>query len=145
ESGKAFRGIPTGIEIIDIQGIGWTPGEFSAIIARPGVGKSWLTSHIAVVGWLNGARPVVLSPEMSRRDFSWRMDSIAARLMGIKDFPGNWEGRKGEITPAGMAALREYADRIKDRKDMLVVDNISRRGRPVNATDLLGYVRELDS
>lgn len=130
-------GIPTGIEIIDIQKYGWQPGEFSAFIARPGAGKSELLALSAVSAWAAGKRVLVVSSEMTREKFMLRMDPILARQRGIPlpEFPSNRALLSGNIPADHVAAYARFTASLTGTSGMLVMDQQGRR-KPITMAEV---------
>ena len=69
-------GTPTPFKTLQALGSGWKPGELNGIFARSGIGKSWLCTELAAVSVLSGTRTLFISPELTVKQLSTRLDSI---------------------------------------------------------------------
>ena len=74
-------GISTGFPTLDGLFYGWKPGEFISIIARLGLGKSWLLSYFALQAFHTGKRVLFVSPEMSKEQVEDRLDTIYSYML----------------------------------------------------------------
>lgn len=72
-----------GIEPIDPY-VFLSPGQIVGIVAATGVGKSFVSAHIAASMYLQGKKVLFLSPELSRVEASTRFDVCLAKLMGYE-------------------------------------------------------------
>lgn len=73
-------GIPTGLPLFDDTGVGWQPSELITIMGRTGIGKSWLLLYFGCVAYHAGYRVLYISPEMSKEQAEFRMDSVLSHL-----------------------------------------------------------------
>tara|TARA_R100001082_G_scaffold58323_1_gene32321 strand:- start:278 stop:1585 length:1308 start_codon:yes stop_codon:yes gene_type:complete len=75
-------GIPTPFKALQNLGSGWKPGELIGIFARSGIGKSWLCTELAAIAALSGTRTLFISPEMTVKQLSLRLDTIIGHKLG---------------------------------------------------------------
>ena len=75
-------GPPTPFKTLQALGSGWKPGELIGIFARSGIGKSWLCTELAAVSVLSGTRTLFISPELSVKQLSTRLDTILGHKLG---------------------------------------------------------------
>lgn len=142
-------------ELDDIIG-GWDrQEELATIVARPGVGKSWILLKVAVAAAEQGLNVGIYSGEMSENKVGYRIDTLLSHISnrsimkGIVDVQNDYKkfidnissyikGSIKVITPAmiggtaGVTALRAFIE--KENLDMLCVDQHSlleddRRGK----------------
>lgn len=109
--------IPTGIPAIDRKAGGLFPEELLVIAARPGTGKTALIGDMARLIALAERRVLVLSLEMSRRNF-W------ARIV-CGDTPYSWEDvRLDKITQDQRYELGERSLDFRDKvRDYLFIED----------------------
>jgi replicative DNA helicase len=74
-----MQGVPLGWGYLDELTGGAEGGDVVTFAARPGMGKSWLLSHIATRAWLTGTSVLFVSMEMTRR--------ILSMLAGVNPDP----------------------------------------------------------
>lgn len=139
--------VKTGFPELDELIGGWDKKEeVATIVARPGIGKSWLLLKMAIAAAKQGLRVGLYSGEMSENKVGFRMDTLISHISNTKILRGNseimvtyknyLEGIKDQvkgtikvITPsmisgmAGVQALRAFIERYK--LDMLCVDQYS--------------------
>lgn len=133
-------------ELDDILG-GWDrQEELATIVARPGVGKSWILLKVAIAAAEQGLNVGIYSGEMSENKVGYRIDTLLSHISnrsimkGIVDVQNEYKRHidnisnyiKGSIkviTPAmiggtaGVTALRAFIE--KENLDMLCVDQHS--------------------
>lgn len=139
--------ITTGFEELDKIIGGWDRLEENAtIVARPGVGKSWLALFTAVAGARQGLNVGIYSGEMSVDKVGYRADTLISHISNgsiihgnvevaneyksfLDDLPNQISGSIRVLEPraiggpAGVSALRAFIE--KDKLDMLVIDQHS--------------------
>lgn len=139
--------IKTGFNELDELIGGWDRNEeLATIVARPGVGKSFLLFKIAVAAAEQGLTVGIYSGEMSETKVGYRIDTLISHLsnsaiMRGKDFvqteykkymeelPNKFKGTIKVLTPAmingtaGVTALRAFVE--KEKLDILCVDQHS--------------------
>ena len=93
--GGVFSGYPT---LDDMNG-GFRPGDFIAVVGRPGSGKTWKLLNIANNIWMKGGSPLVLSMEMAGIDILQRATSLHTKVPYGTMI-------KGEISNLGMTHLK---------------------------------------
>ena len=73
--------IPTGFKEIDAIIGGWSrSGELASLLARMGMGKTWLLIYSCVTAWQAGFRCGFVSVEMGKDDIGYRMDTLMSGL-----------------------------------------------------------------
>lgn len=77
-------GWPSGFIQIDKQENGLMPGDMLGIMARPGVGKSIMLIHSVFKAWIQGARIVFITPEMTQDDILFRLWPMIAFRLGLR-------------------------------------------------------------
>lgn len=151
--------VKTGFKELDSLIGGWDrKEELATIVARPGVGKSWLLLLVALTAAQQGLKVGIYSGEMSENKVGYRIDTLFSHLSNTKMIHGNLsiqneykqyidsvgDSIKGSIrviTPAmlgGMAtvnSLRAFIE--KENLDMLCIDQYSllsdqRKGKSAN-------------
>lgn len=75
-----LTGIPTGSTYLDNQTGGWQDGDFIVWVARPSVGKTWLSIHQAMAALFAGKSVLYVSMEMTLKQIGSR---IAAYMAGL--------------------------------------------------------------
>lgn len=148
--------VKTGFKELDELVGGWDrKEELATIVARPGVGKSWLLLMVALTAAQQGLRVGVYSGEMSENKVGYRLDTLCSHLSNTKMIHGNLSiqneykqyidsvgdtipGSIKVLTPnmiggyATVNSLRAFVE--KENLDMLCVDQYSllddqRKGR----------------
>lgn len=139
--------IHTGFKELDDAIGGWDRREeLATIVARPGVGKSWVLHKIALAAAEQGYRVGIYSGEMSENKVGYRIDTLISHISNtaimrgqdsiqveygkyIESLPGKVKGDIKVLTPAmingaaSVTALRAFIE--KDKLDILCVDQHS--------------------
>ena len=139
--------IKTGFPELDKIIGGWDKQEeLATIVARPGVGKSWVLLKCAVAALEQGLRVGIYSGEMSEKKVGYRFDTLVSHLSnysitkGVSDIanqykkyidslPTKYSGCIKVLTPAmidgiaGVNALRAFIE--KEQLDILCIDQHS--------------------
>lgn len=139
--------VKTGFKELDELIGGWERNEeLATIVARPGVGKSWVLLKCAVAALEQGLRVGIYSGEMSEKKVGYRFDTIVGHISNYAITKGNdsvqvdyqryIEGLKDKFRgclkvltpamingPAGVTALRAFIE--KEKLDILCVDQHS--------------------
>lgn len=139
--------VKTGFKELDELIGGWERNEeLVTIVARPGVGKSWVLLKCAVAALEQGLRVGIYSGEMSEKKVGYRFDTIVGHISNYAitkgkdsvqiDYQRYIEGLKDRFTgclkvltpsmingPAGVTALRAFIE--KEKLDILCVDQHS--------------------
>ena len=139
--------VKTGFTELDELIGGWERNEeLATIVARPGVGKSWVLLKCAVAALEQGLRVGIYSGEMSEKKVGYRFDTIVGHISNYAITKGNdsvqvdyqryIEGLKDKFKgclkvltpamingPAGVTALRAFIE--KEKLDILCVDQHS--------------------
>lgn len=105
--------IPTGFAEIDRLIGGWSRrgGELFEILARMGMGKTWILIYIAVSAWKAGFRVGIVTVEMGKDDLGFRIDTFLSGL-------SNSALRKGDAVD--MAAYNSYVAENKGKSGILI-------------------------
>ena len=139
--------VKTGFPELDSIIGGWDRiEEFATIVARNGIGKSWILLKTAIEAAKEGLTVGLYSGEMSARMVGYRADSLIGHLSNIKMIHGNLdiqndykryidsipENIPGKLLvftpdmidgPVGVNALRSFIE--KEHLDILCVDQYS--------------------
>ncbi len=139
--------VKTGFKELDDLIGGWDRGEeLATIVARPGIGKSWVLHKVAVAAAEQGLRVGIYSGEMSENKVGYRIDTLISHIPNsyimkgnesiqveykkyMESLPTRFKGTIKVLTPAminGMAsvtALRAFIE--KEKLDILCVDQHS--------------------
>lgn len=137
----------TGFKELDELIGGWDRlEELATIVARPGVGKSWVLLKCAVAALEQGLRVGLYSGEMSEMKVGYRFDTLTSNISNgslmhgndnvqndykkhIESLPTKYKGCLKVLTPtmiggpAGVTALRAFVE--KENLDVLFVDQHS--------------------
>ena len=73
-------GIPTGYQTLDEDSNGYQGGDLNMIVARPGVGKTWLLLHMIKAAVESGCNVLLATMEMSMLQIGTRFFSYAANV-----------------------------------------------------------------
>ena len=139
--------VKTGFDELDELIGGWDRNEeLGTVVARPGVGKSWVILKIATAALKQGLRVGLYSGEMSEVKVGYRFDTLAGHISNSSIIHGNEkiqieykkyiDSLKDRFTgclkvltpnmingPAGVTALRAFIE--KENLDILCVDQHS--------------------
>ncbi len=107
---RAF--IPTGFPEIDQLIGGWSKsGELGSILARMGMGKTWLLIYSCISAWKAGFKCGYISIEMGKPDIGYRMDTLLSGL-------SNSALRRGDALD--MNAYNNYISSLEGKSGILV-------------------------
>lgn len=139
--------IKTGFKELDNLIGGWDRNEeLATIVARPGVGKSWVLHKVALAAAEQGLTVGIYSGEMSENKVGYRIDTLISHLSNsaimrgndsiqteyknyMEELPNKFKGTIKVLTPAmingtaGVTALRAFVE--KEKLDILCVDQHS--------------------
>ena len=139
--------IKTGFKELDQLIGGWDRfEELATIVARPGVGKSWVLHKVAVAAAEQGLVVGIYSGEMSENKVGYRIDTLISHLSNsaimrgndsvqleykkhMEQLPNKFKGTIKVLTPAmingaaSVTALRAFIE--KEKLDILCVDQHS--------------------
>ena len=139
--------IKTGFKELDDLIGGWDRlEELATIVARPGVGKSWVLHKVALAAAEQGLRVGIYSGEMSENKVGYRIDTLISKISNsaimrgndsvqleykkhMEELPNKFKGTIKVLTPAmingpaGVTALRAFVE--KEKLDVLCVDQHS--------------------
>lgn len=104
--------IPTGFAEVDSLVGGWSrTGELAAILARMGMGKTWLLIYSCIAAWRSGFRCGFVSIEMGKDDIGYRIDTILSGL-------SNSALRRGEAVD--MKEYQRYLTMLEGKRGILL-------------------------
>ena len=139
--------IKTGFNELDECIGGWDRNEeLATIVARPGVGKSWVLHKVALAAAEQGLTVGIYSGEMSENKVGYRIDTLISHISNsaimrgndsvsveykkyMEELPTKFKGTIKVLTPAmingvaGVTALRAFVE--KEKLDILCVDQHS--------------------
>lgn len=139
--------IKTGFNELDECIGGWDRNEeLATIVARPGVGKSWVLHKVALAAAEQGLTVGIYSGEMSEKKVGYRIDTLISHISNsaimrgndsvsveykkyMEELPNKFKGTIKVLTPAmingvaGVTALRAFVE--KEKLDILCVDQHS--------------------
>lgn len=139
--------LTTGFRELDEIIGGWDRNEeLATIVARPGVGKSWILLKCAIAAAQSGLTVGIYSGEMSENKVGYRADTLISHISNgklihgdisiqkeyqeyLKTIKGKIKGSIKVLTPymidgpAGVTALRAFVE--KEKLDMLCIDQHS--------------------
>ena len=139
--------LTTGFKELDEIIGGWDRNEeLATIVARPGVGKSWVLLKCAIAAAQSGLTVGIYSGEMSENKVGYRADTLISHISNGKLIHGDisiqkeyqeyLKGLKGKVKgsikvltpymidgPAGVTALRAFIE--KEHLDILCIDQHS--------------------
>ena len=139
--------IKTGFAELDECIGGWDrQEELATIVARPGVGKSWVLHKVALAAAEQGLTVGIYSGEMSENKVGYRIDTLISHISNsaimrgkddiqleykkhMEELPNRFKGTIKILTPAmingvaGVTALRAFIE--KEKLDILCVDQHS--------------------
>lgn len=139
--------IKTGFKELDELIGGWDRlEELATIVARPGVGKSWVLHKVALAAAQQGLTVGIYSGEMSENKVGYRIDTLVSNISNsaimrgndsiqleykkhMEELPNKFKGTIKVLTPAmingpaGVTALRAFVE--KEKLDILCVDQHS--------------------
>lgn len=100
-------GYPSPWDVLDEATLGWHPGEFVAVVGRPGIGKTWGAILLAEHAWKAGHSVMFVTMEMG-------IDQIAQRFDALHHKLPYQEFRSG-LLPDGLE--KQYLESKVDTKD----------------------------
>lgn len=139
--------IKTGFNELDELIGGWDRlEELATIVARPGIGKSWVLHKVALAAAAQGLTVGIYSGEMSENKVGYRIDTLISNISNsaimrgndsvqleykkhMEQLPTKFTGTIKVLTPAmingpaGVTALRAFVE--KEKLDILCVDQHS--------------------
>ena len=139
--------IKTGFDELDELIGGWDRlEELGTIVARPGVGKSWVLHKVALAAAKQGLNVGIYSGEMSENKVGYRIDTLISKISNsaimrgndsiqleykkhMEELPTKYKGTIKFLTPAmingpaSVTALRAFVE--KEKLDMLCIDQHS--------------------
>ncbi len=139
--------VKTGFKELDALIGGWDRNEeLATIVARPGIGKSWILHKVAVAAAEQGLRVGIYSGEMSENKVGYRIDTLISHISNssimkgndsiqleykkhMEELPKRFKGTIKVLTPAmingiaSVTALRAFIER--EKLDILCIDQHS--------------------
>lgn len=130
---KGIIGIPTGLASFDRTKRGFTPGELVVVVGSTGVGKSWTVLYMIAVAVEHGKKVMLVSPELSKVEQGFRLDSVLGHLRG--------RTISNEALITGQADKQAYKEWLKNLHEqaegkVICVDSSSRQGQALSFTDV---------
>ncbi len=111
---KGVDGIPTPFPTLNDATQGLHAEELMFVVARQGVGKTWLLVLMAHHNWLHGFSPLLFSKEMSAAQITRRLDAAHSRLP-YQDL------RSGKLGTDHEVRWREDVQELKQNHSFIVV------------------------
>lgn len=139
--------VKTGFKELDELIGGWDKNEeLATIVARPGVGKTWILLKVATSAAEQGLKVGLYSGEMSENKVGYRVDTLLSHISNsailrgndsiqteykkyMEELPHKFKGTIKVLTPkmingtAGVTALRAFVE--KEKLDILCIDQHS--------------------
>lgn len=101
-----MQGITLGWPVLDAATGGVEPGDIVTFAARPGMGKSWLLTHIARNAWLAGHSILFVSMEMTGKQ-------IARRFLAMDAGVGTEPIRSGQLSEWSRGMVYDRLEAIR--------------------------------
>lgn len=117
---KGMIGIPTGIDKLDLILKGLQPKQLITLIAKTGMGKTWVWVIISCYCILNGYRVLFLTTEMAEEQIEDRVEAMLVRMMLGEDF-NYGRFKSGTLTQKEEEAYFELLDQ-KQHLEKLVIE-----------------------
>ncbi len=125
-----LAGIPTGLSFFDAElRMGWEPGELIGVVARTGIGKSWLLIVFGLIAWTAGKRVLFLSPELPEKEAEARWDTL---LCGMNDIATDSMDYYRGFLPSKEQV--EMAMQASEREDWITLCSVE--GRPFSTNEI---------
>lgn len=127
--------VKTGFKEVDDAIGGWDKSEeLATLVARPGVGKSWILFKCATAAAEQGLRVGLYSGEMSSNKVGYRVDTLVGHI-------SNRGLTQGKIEVQN--EYKKYIDTLKDKfKGSLWIITPKDLGRQATATDLRAFIEK---
>lgn len=127
--------VRTGFKELDDAVGGWDRlEELGTIVARPGVGKSWILYKCALAAAEQGLRAGLYSGEMTTNKVGYRVDTLLGHVSNRKVMRGDVEVQ---------TEYKNYIDTMGERvKGKLFVTTPSDIGHPATITDLRAFIEK---
>jgi replicative DNA helicase len=127
-------GIGTGIRAFDTMIGGLMKAEFGVIAGQPGVGKSATLGSFGKDAYMNGKNVVIVTGEMPKQDFEFRLDSDIANIPSLKF-------RWGNLSKTEIERWRRSIERQSEiRENFLEIVSFPRN---FTAADIEGHILQL--
>jgi replicative DNA helicase len=133
-----MAGIPTGLSYFDATlRLGYEPGELIGLVARTGIGKSWIIMYQGLIAWMAKKRVLFLSPELPKIEAEARWDTLMCGMSDIKvdalDFYRGFRPNKEQVKMAAGAA---------ERSDWITLCSVD--GRPFTIGEIPRLVKRFE-
>lgn len=102
-----MSGVPTGLPYLDQVTDGYQPGDSVAIVARPGIGKTYVLLKAAMAAWDAGYTPLFYSMEMAA-------PQLVRRMIALRTGVPATHIRKGRLSHFARKKLVEDVAKIKE-------------------------------
>jgi replicative DNA helicase len=102
--------IPTPFNVMnDIIGGGWELGEYLMLLAFTNVGKSWYASKMGLHAWKEGFGVLHYSPELTKRQQLFRLDTLAGQF-------DNQKLRRGKLETSQEGKFKKFLQEFNPEK-----------------------------
>lgn len=115
---KGMIGIPTGINLLDYILKGVQDKQLITLMAKTGVGKTWVWVLIASKMWLQGKRILFFTTEMSEEQILLRIEAMSIGIKGI-NFSYN-DLRSGTLDHVSKKAYEDFQEEKKRREKFII-------------------------
>lgn len=141
QSKGGIDGYRTPFNILDEATQGWHDGEFILVVARQGVGKTWLTNIMAHKNYKDGLKVLYFSKEMPSNQVARRFDALeyhlpyqelrSGKLNSFRE--AEWRDKVQEGLPVGQMVIvgeetggvSQVAAKIeRHRPDIIFIDGL---------------------
>lgn len=96
--------IPTPFNVMnEVIGGGWELGEYLMLLAFTNVGKSWYASKFGLHAWKSGFGVIHYSPELTKRQQLFRLDTLAGQF-------DNQKLRRGRLDSTQEGRFRKFIE-----------------------------------
>lgn len=116
---KGMIGIPTGINKLDLILKGLQPKQLVTLIAKTGMGKTWLWILIACYCCLNGYRVLFFTTEMAEEQIEDRIEAMLVKMMLDVDF-NYGRFKSGTLSPEEEEAYFELLEAKKGLETLII-------------------------
>ncbi len=129
--------VRTGFKELDDAVGGWDRlEELGTIVARPGVGKSWILLKCALSAAEQGLKAGLYSGEMTTNKVGYRVDTLLGHVSNKKIMRGDVEVQ---------TEYKKYIDSMNDLvKGKIFVITPSDLGHPATITDMRAFIEKYD-
>lgn len=111
---KGIDGVPTPFPTLNDVTLGMHPEELIFVVARQGVGKTWMLVLMAHYNWLFGSAPLLFSKEMSALQIARRLDAAHSSLP-YQQF------RTGKLESSAEIRWREDMSELRQSHALMII------------------------